>query len=620
MLTKLKFRPGIVRETTAFTNEGGWFDCNRIRFRSGQPETIGGWTRVSAATFRGTCRALVAWAALDGTKYLGMGTSLKYYIGRGGGYYDITPIRLTAAAGAVTFAATDGSATIVATHTNHGAVPGDFVTFSGAASLGGNVTGAVLNAEHQITRIIDGNSYEFVVSVSANSSDTGDGGAAVVGAYQINTGLDTVVIGNGWGAGGWGADGWGDPADISIPGEQIRLWSHTNYGEDLVFNPRGGGIYYWDRTSGLSARGVDLTTLAGANATPTMANIVELSERDRHLLVFGTDDEFTPGVMDPLLIRFSSQESLIDWESRPNNTAGSLRISSGSEIVAAVATKQLILVLTDASVHAVQYIGAPFTFGLSEVSFGTTIASPNAAVSIGDEVMWMGRGEFYRYSGLVSQIPCDVKAYVFDNINNDQYGKVCAGHNAAFGEVWWFYPSADSAINNRYVVFNYLQNIWYYGSMERTAWLDRGIFDTPVAAASDNRLYYHEVGVADGEATPPAALQAYIESSPTDLGEGDSFMFVSRLLPDVTFTRSTMASPPNLTMTVKVHNFPGGDYFAENDRTITQTVEVPVEQYTEQIYLRLRGRAMALRLSSDCSCTAWRLGVPRVDVRPDGRK
>lgn len=619
-LTKLQFRPGINRETTAYTNEGGWFDGNRVRFREGAPETIGGWVKESTSTFLGSCRALIGWRALDGTQLLGVGTNLKYYLNRGGTYNDITPIRLTTSAGAVTFAATDGSTTLTVTHTTHGALANDFVTFSGAAPLGGTVTDTVLNAEHQITSVVDADTYTITLAAAATASDTGNGGASVVGAYQINTGLDTAVVGTGWGAGAWGAGAWGAAADTTLAGAQLRIWTHTNYGEDLVFAPRGGPVYYWDKSGGFSARGVNITTLSGANSSPTIANIVTLSERDRHLLVFGTDDEFNTGVLDPLLIRFSSQESLTDWETRPNNTAGSLRISSGSEIVAAVATKQLTLAITDVSVHAVQFIGPPFTFGLNEVSYGTTIAGPNAAVSTGDEVLWMGKGEFYRFNGLVQQIPCDVKSYVFDNINVTQYAKVYGGHNSAFGEVWWFYPSAGSQNNDRYVVYNYLQDAWYYGVMSRTAWLDRGIYSTPIAASLDGYLYYQETGITDGEFNPAIGINAHIESSPVDIGDGDNFMFISRMLPDMAFTRSNGIVPPNAVMTIKMQNFAGGGYVGSNARTVTQTATVPIEEFTEQVYLRLRGRAMTLRVESSCSCTAWRLGSPRVDLRPDGRK
>ena len=619
-LQKLQFRPGVNRETTAYANEGGWFDGNRVRFRDGLPETIGGWAKMSVFQFLGTCRALLGWRVLDGTQLLGVGTHLKYYLGRGGGYNDITPIRATTSAGDVTFVAVNGSSTLTVTDATHGAVLNDFVTFSGAASLGGVVTAPVLNLEYQVTRVVDGDNYEIEVAVTANASDTSDGGSSTVGAYQVNVGLDTSVVGTGWGAGGWGEGGWGDPSSTAIPGAQLRIWTHTNFGEDLVFGPRGGGVYYWDRTSGLSARGVNITSLAGANTSPTVANIVLLSERDRHVLVFGTDDEFATGVLDPLLIRFSAKESLTDWESRANNTAGSLRISSGSEIVAAVQTRLLTLVISDESVHAMQFIGTPFTFGINEVAFGTSIVGPSAAVAVGDEVLWMGTGTFYRFNGLVQQIPCSVKDYVFGNINENQYAKISAGHESAFGEVYWFYPSSESEDNNKYVVYNYLQDLWYYGDLSRTAWLARAAFSSPIAASKDNYLYLQETGITDGDFEPAQALGAFIESSPIDIGDGDNFMFVTRMLPDIAFPRSIGVSAPSVTMTLKMQNFSGGAYVGSNNRSVVQTATVPVEQFTEQVYLRLRGRSVSLRVDSECDCTAWRLGTPRLDFRSDGRR
>ncbi|MCK9543696.1 MAG: hypothetical protein M0R03_16880 [Novosphingobium sp.] len=620
MLTKLQFRPGVNRETTAYTNEGGWFDVNRVRFRAGHPETVGGWVKESQTQFLGTARALVDWRTLDGTDLIGIGTNLKYYVNRGGTYVDITPVRLTSAAGDATFSASAGSTELTVQHTGHGAQAGDFVRFSAATSLGGAVTAAVLNQEFQVASVVDGNNYTVELPVAATAADSSGGGSATIAEYDIRVGLDTTVSGVGWGAGGWGVPGWGQASDISIPGEQLRMWSHTNYGEDLVYAPRGGAIYYWDWSTGLSARGVNIASLSGANKPPTRANIVMLSEQDRHLLVFGTDDEFTPGVLDPLLIRFSSQESLTDWESRPNNTAGSLRVSSGGEIVAAVRTRHVALVLTNTSASTVQYIGPPFTFGLSEVASGITVAGPNAAVSIGDEVLWMGRGEFYRYDGLVRQIPSSVRSYVFDDINEGQYEKVFAGHNSGFGEVWWFYPSAGSEANDRYVAYDYTNDLWFYGELARTAWVDRGVSRAPVAASADGYLYLHETGITDGEFSPPRHLGAYIESSPVDIGDGDHFMFVSRVLPDIAFTRSVGANTPSAELTLKTQNFSGGHFTRDNARTLRQTATVPIEQFTEQVYVRLRGRSVVARVASHCDCTAWRLGSLRLDLRPDGRR
>ena len=614
---KLQFRPGLNKDTPAYADEGGWSDCDKIRFRMGYPETIGGWERVSNSQFLGSCRALHPWTALDGTQYIGVGTNLKYYVFRGA-YFDITPIRLTTSAGDVTFSATDGSSTITVSDVAHGAFINDFVTFSGAVSLGGNITATVLNQEYQITSIIDDDSYTITATATANASDTGDGGASVVGAYQINTGLDTSVLGSGWGAGEWGAGGWGQPADVTIPSAQLRIWSHDNYGEDLVMNVHDGGIFYWDESAGLGARAVALSSLSGANTTPTVAKKVFLSDRDRHLIAFGCDDEFNIGTQDPLLVRFSDQESLTLWASLPTNTAGSLRISAGSKIITAVKTKQQSVIFTDVSVHVMQYIGAPFTFGLTEVSVGTTIVGQNAAVAVNDNVYWMGVESFYLYNGTVQQIPCPVLEYVFNDFNLNQAEKVFAGQNSDHSEIWWLYPSAASETNDRYVIYNYAQNIWYYGTLNRTAWMPRGVFGYPIAASTDSYLYYQEFGMNDGSQNPPVGISAYIESNPVDLGEGDQFMFVSRIVPDMTFRNSQ--NSPSATFTLKAKDFPGSAFVGTDSEVATRSASVPVEQYTGEMFVRIRGRSMAFRIESDQLDTAWRLGAPRIEVRPDGRR
>ena len=618
-LTKLVFRPGINRETTAYANEGGWFDCNLVRFRAGKPESIGGWTRYTKTQMLGTGRSLLTWTALDGTIYTGTGTNLKYYVVRGGGLNDITPLRETTTAGAVTFAATDGSAVITVTDTSNGVYLNDFVTFSGASSLGGNVTATILNAEHQVTRVVDANTYEITVSVTANSSDSGDGGASVIGAYQVNTGLDTSVFGTGWGTGPWSRGTWGSGSSTTVPGAQLRIWSQDNYGEDLIICVQDGGIYYWDKSGGLAARAVALDDLAGAQAAPTVAKTVIVSERDRHVIAFGCDPEATPGVQDPLVIRFSDQEDPAEWRTLPTTTAGELRIGTGSEIIGAIQTKQQVIVFTDVSVHAMQYIGDPFTFGIQEVSSSVSLISPNAMVAVGDIVFWMGKNEFYSYDGAVVQVPCDVKEYVFSGMNAQQQLKVYAGHSSSFSEVWWFYPSTNSQENDSYVVYNYEQRVWYYGSMPRTAWQDRNVLSFPIAVSPDGYVYYHENGLNDGSANPPAALEPYIESSVVDMGEGDQFMFATRVIPDLTFRNSTNASP-TATITIKARNFPGGAYFASDADPVTKTASIPVEQFTNELYIRLRGRSMSLRIESNQINTAWRLGDPRLDMRTDGRK
>jgi hypothetical protein len=617
-LIKLQFRPGINREVTSYTNEGGWVDGNKVRFRAGFPETIGGWQKQSTGQFLGVCRALINWTTLGGANLIGAGTNLKYYVGRGGGFFDITPIRRTTAAGDVTFAATGGSDVLVVTDIAHGARLNDFVTFTDAVSLGGNVTADILNAEHQITDVINLDTYEITLPVTADAADTGDGGASTVGAYQINTGLATSFRGDGWGAGPWGAGGWGDPADTSISGEQLRLWSHTTFGEDLIINPRSGGLYYWDFSLGFANRAVNIATLSGADEVPAECNIVRLSEQDRHVMAFGC----TPlggGDLDPLLIRFSSQENFLDWNPKPTNTAGDLRISAGNQIVAVQQTSQQMVILTDASLHTVQFVGPPFTFGLREVATGLSSAGPNCAVAANDVVYWMGLGEFYMYDGVVREIPCPIKEYVFDQtFDSDRRDIVFAAHNSSFSEIWWFYPCTISGDCTRYAVYNYEQQVWYYGTLPRTAWVDRGTSLNPIAAGLDGSLYEHEVGNNDGSTNPPSPISAYAQSSPVDLGEGDQFMFVTRMLPDVTFRSST--NEPLATITLTAQNFPGGEFFGDQPNPVARTTAVPVEQFTRQTFVRLRGRAMALRIESNKVGTAWRLGSPRVDVRTDGRR
>ena len=627
-LQKLQFRPGINRETTSYANEGGWFECDKIRFRFGVPEKIGGWIATSENTFLGTCRDLHSFVALDGSKYTGVGTHLKYYLEEGGAYNDITPIRETTSAGDVTFAATDGSSTLTVTDTDHGAIENDFVTFSGAVSLGGLITADVLNQEYQIVDILSANSYTITAkdtsgaTVTANASDSGDGGAAVVGAYQINVGLDTTVVGNGWGAGTWGRGTWGSGTSLLVAGSTLRLWSADNFGEDLIFNARDGGIYYWDKSTSSApfTRGVALSSLSGADSTtPTIAKQVLVSDNDRHILVFGCDPQDNIGTQDPLLIRFSDQESPTTWAATATNTAGDLRIGSGSEIVCAVETRQQVIVFTDVSLHAMQYLGPPFTFGINQISENTTIMGPKAAKAVDDAVYWMGLEEFYVYTGQVQKLPCSVKSYVFNDFNDAQAEKVFAALNSSFNEITWFYPSASSDVIDRYVTFNYAEQVWTIGTMARSAWLDRGINSQPIAAGLDGKLYQHEFGNDDGSTSPASAIDAYIESSQVDIGDGENFAFIRRMIPDVTFDGSEAASPA-ATFTLKTRNFPGTSYSTTDPSAVTRTATVPVEQFTDQVHVRLRGRSFALRIESDATGVQWRLGAPRIDVRTDGRR
>jgi hypothetical protein len=634
-LTKLQFRPGVNRETTSYTNEGGWFDVDKVRFRFGMPEKIGGWEKFSGFSYLGTARAMHPWVALDNGRFIGIGTSLKYYLNQdGGSFSDITPIRSTTSAGDVTFAASNGSATITVTDTAHGAVSGDFVTFSGAASLGGNITAAVLNQEYNITEVLTDNTYTIAARtagttiqditvngalsptpVSASGSDSGNGGSSTVGAYQISIGLDTSTFGAGWGIGFWGRGTWGSAATTPLVTSTLRVWSHDNFGEDLLINVRNGGIYYWDKTTGSAARAVSLDSLSGATSTPTIAKQVMVSDRDRHIIAFGCDTEANPGVQDPLAIRFSSQESLTDWASTATNTAGELRLGSGSEIVTAVETRQQILVYTDESLYAMQFLGPPFTFGVNLVSENITTMGPLCAVAVEDNVFWMGQKEFYVYGGTVQRLPCTVRDFVFDDINLNQREKIIAATNTSFSEVWWFYPSESSDTNDRYVVYNYEQQVWYYGAMARSFWMDRGIFDQPIAAGPNNYLYSQETGFDDDG----SALTAYIESSQIDIADGEQFSFIRRMIPDLTFRGSTAGSP-SANITVKTRNFPGGNYLQSTSSAVTKSASVPVEQFTDQVHLRLRGRSFAMRVESTASGVGWRLGSPRLDVRPDGRR
>jgi hypothetical protein len=711
MIKALKFRPGINREVTSYSNEGGFFDGDKIRFRMGFPEKIGGWEKYSPNQYLGSARRLHNWIGLDSSNFLGIGTHLKYYIEEGTTFNDITPIRQTTSAGDVTFSASNGSTTITVTDTSHGAVENDFVTFSGAASLGGVITATVLNAEFQIVSILDANTYTITSSVAANSSDTGNGGSSVVGTYQVNVGLDQVIGGTGFGAGTWGgvtngalqttineggtfsnsdttltvtsgtgisnndfilidseilqvtnvatndltvtrgqsgtdadthangatvflivgnADsdndyvGWGDAATVSVT-TQIRLWSHDNFGEDLIINIRDGGLFYWDKSLGLAGRGVELSatsTFSGEKSVPTVAKQVLVSDIDRHVIAFGCDGvggsssaTQGDGVQDPLLIRFSSQENPVDWFPTATNTAGDLRLGAGSTFVQAVETKREILVYTDKSLHSMRFIGPPFTFGISQLSSNITIMSSASAIATEDVVYWMGIDNFYVHAGQTAQLPCTVKDKIFLDFNLAQRDKVVAGINSEFGEVWWFYPSADSSECDKYVIWNYNEKVWYYGSLTRTAWLDRGIRNFPIAAGS-GYIFNHELGFDDDG----SAMTSFVETSPMDMGDGEKFAFIRRVIPDLTFTGSVTGSSPNATFTVKARDFPGEDFSQTGTGTTTRTATNPVEAFTNKLDYRIRGRSFAIRLDSSALGCKFKMGTPRVDIREDGRR
>lgn len=626
-LTKLQFRPGINRDVTSYSNEGGWVDCEKVRFRLGFPEIIGGWEKLTEQTYIGTVRSLFNWVALNGDDFLGVGTHQKFYIEQGGVFYDVTPIRKTST-NSITFAATDGSSTITATDSAHGAVEGDFVTISGAVSLGGNITATVLNQEYQIASVPTASTYTFIAkdttgaTVTANSSDSGNGGSGVDGVYQINTGLNTSVGGTGWGTGTWGRGTWGSGTDITTI-TQLRTWSQDNFGEDLLFNPRDSGIFYWDKSDGLTQRAVNITSLTNSVDPPTIAKQVMVSDNDRHVIAFGCNPVGS-GEQDPLLIRFADQENLLEWNPTGTNTAGDLRIGSGSEFVRAIETKREIVIFTNNSLHSMQFIGAPFTFGIQPIASHITIMGPNSAVSVNESIFWMGKENFYIYDGQVKELPCTVKEKVFFDFNSRQPDKVFAGVNSEFTEIIWFYCSDGNAVanggdgeNDKYVVFNYGEGIWYYGSLSRTAFIDRGIRQFPIAAGGQY-LYNHEVGYLDDG----SAMISSIESSPIDVADGDRFVSISRIIPDLTFNGS-VTDVPSVNITVRGGDYPGEGFDQSDAASVTRTATsttVPFEQYTNKADIRVRARAFALKIDSSDANVRWRLGSPRIEVRQDGRR
>lgn len=634
-LSKLQFRPGINKESTSYSNEGGWFDCDKVRFRAGFPEKIGGWAKKTPNSHLGVTRALHPWQTISLANYMGVGTNVKYYVLYGGAYYDVTPLRATTSAGDVTFAATNGSSIITVTETAHGAIVGDFVTFSGAATLGGLVTAEVLNQEYQVETVPSANTFTIIarevnpvsritvngiytpVAVTANASDSGNGGGSTVGAYQLNIGLNTSITGDGWNAGTWGRGTWNSATTPTVE-SVLRLWTHDNFGEDIIINIYNGGLYYYDSSAGLTNRAIVLSLVSGAVSPPSVATKVLVSDVDLHVIAFGCDSEDDPGTQDPLLIRFSDQRNALDWKATVDNTAGDLKISSGSKIITAIETKREILVFTDTSIYSMQFIGPPDTFGITIVSEGISIRSPNSAVAIEDNVFWMGNNEFYVYNGAVQKVPCTLRDFVFSDFNTLQSEKVFAGVNSSFSEVWWFYPSSSSNEIDKYVIYNYQQQIWYYGSLNRTAWLDRGVNELPTAASTDYYLYNHETGDDDGSTDPVTAITAHIESSQMDIGEGDQFSFINRIIPDLTFRNSDIGK--KATLSLKARNFPGGNYLQSDSADISKTATVPVEQFTNDAFIRLRGRSFALRVESTETGISWRLGSPRVDIRPDGRR
>lgn len=692
-LKRLNFSPGIQHDGSRYSAPNVWSDADKVRFRESFPEKIGGWQKAVEFSFQGICRHLLAFSDLAGSYYLGIGTHLKYYIERGGTMYDITPIRATITSSGP-FTTTNGSRTVSVSIPSHGATTGDFVTFSGATTVGG----LTLSGEYQITNVLTSSNFTITAATAATSSATSSG--SVTAVFQINTGLDTTVYANGWGAGTWGGvlpsssvsftgsisgttltvtnvvsgtievgdlitgtgvsagppgsgatyitalgtgtggigtytvsvsqtvaststmraiagTGWGAASSTIVSNTRLRLWSSDNFGQSLVINPRDSAIYYWDNAGGLGTRAVLLSTLPGANSVPAIARQILVSELDRKVIAFGCTDIVT-GTQDRLLIRWSDTENPAVWNPTEINSAGGLRIPSGSEFISAVETKNEILVWSDDSVHALKYIGAPFEYSISRLAM-TSLVAPNATISANDVVFWMGQNGFYQYDGRVFGIPCSVKDFVFNDLNWNQAEKITGGSNMSFNEVWWFYPSLNSQENDRYVAYNYNEKVWTVGTIVRTAWIDRSIEDYPRAAGVDGYIYFHEIGQDDGSTNPVSPIEAFIESTPMEIGEGESFGFAWRMIPDVTF-RNSSATNPKLDFVLLAQDYSGSNFSQSKSNNTTLVARLPIEQFTEQTYFRLRGRMLTLRLESSDVGVAWRLGVPRVDIRTDGKR
>jgi len=614
-LIKYVFKAGVNKEGTNYSNENGWFDADKVRFRKGKPERIGGWTKNTEDSFIGTCRKIYPYKSVDGTNFTVLGTHQKLYIQQGEKLNDITPIRATTTNG-ILFAATDGSSTITATDDDHGAVIGDFVTISGAATLGGLITAAVLNQEYQIVSVPSVDTYTFTATATANSSDTGNGGSGVDGAYQLNVGLDVYVESTGWGSGIWGAGTFGSSSSLSSA-NQLRLWSLDNFGDDAVANIRAGGIFYWDKSSGASTRATNISALTDASNVPTIALQVMTSDVDRHVIAFGCNT-IGSTALDPLLVRFSDTESIVDWTPTATNQAGGVQLSQGSVIVAAIRTRQEIIIFTDVGLVSMRFVGSPFVFSFTEVAEGFSLISPNAVVNADSKLFFMDRGGFYIYSGRVQRLPCTVLDYVLSDINYGQSYKIFGAVNSLANEIMWFYPSGNSLEVDKYVLYNYLENVWSIGTTTdnfvRTAWNEAHFSDFPIAASKNssevniNYLYNHE----DGHGDEANAFTAYIESSDFDLQpDGDHFLQIQKLIPDIQF-RNQSSTSDTVSFVIKGRNYP-----LESLSTL-QTIDVtPNSTFSNT---RARSRQCALRVTNSSSDYGWRLGDLRLDIRPDGKR
>ena len=696
-LQKIKLTPGVNREGTRYAREGGYYESDNVRFRQGTPEKIGGWVRISANTFQGVCRSLWNWVTFGFQNLLGVGTNLKFYILNGGTYYDITPTQ-TVHTLTNPFATVNLSTTVTVTDATGGFINNDFVTFTGATAVGG----ITISGEYQITT---SSSTAYTITAASAATSTTSGGGTVYAVYQINTGPSYAVPLVGWGSGTWGSGVWGTSASSS---DAMRIWNQFNFGEDLIYGPRGGPLYYWDATIGyqaatvsmtianpcvvsttinipdltaivlettgalptgllvgttyytryvssttfnlsltptgaliittgsqsgthtISQRGVLVSQLSGASSVPLSQIFFLVSDASRFVLCFGTNDIGSTSV-NPLLIRWSDQESVTEWSPAITNQAGSITLSHGSTIITAIQSKQEIVVFTDAALYSLQYLGPPYVWGSQLLADNTSLAGPNAVALAAGIIYWMGVDKFYKYDGRLQTLNCDLLRYVYNDIDRGQFEQVYAATNEGFSEVWWFYPSNGSTTNDSYVVFNYVENVWYYGTMARTAWLDSGLQDYPVAATYSNNIVQHELGVDDGTTATLAPINAFITSSQFDIGDGHNFAFVWRMLPDLTFNGSTDGTTPSLTMQLLPLQNSGSGFnnpksvggtsaSAEGVVTATQTYPIDLDTFNGQLNIRVRARQMAMKISSNTLGTQWQLGAPRIDIRQDGRK
>lgn len=635
-LQKLQFKPGINKEITNYSNEQGWNASDKIRFKKGFPEQIGGWTRVADTQVVGTPRTLINWIALNGDNLVGVGTNVKYYVLDGQTYVDKTPVRELQTLGTDPFTSTSSSTTVTVTDTGHGAEDGAYVTFTGATTFNG-IDATELNKEHRLT-YVNANSYTITVDSAASGAGAG-GGSSVKAEYQINPGQEVFSYTSGWSSGTWSTGSWGQTG-FSDLAEQLRLWIHDNYGEDIIANVYQGNIFYLDKDGTNSMKTgapytsssdityrmrsiFDIATAAGTANTayiPTKVTYSMISQQARHVICFGADKQNGSGAFDPLLVRWASSEDYQDWRPLSTNSAGDFRLEQGSQIVGAVKTRQEILIFTDTAVYTMQYVGFPYVFSFNLLASHISLMSPNSVAVANNIVFWMGRDKFYVFDGQVRALPSTLRSFVYDNINVEQEFQVIAGTNEEYNEVWWFYPTGTDTQINNYVVFNYLENIWYYGTLSRSAWLDSGLRQSPIAFDYNRRALNHEVGVDDASGSGSVAIGSFIESADFDIGDGDQFSFVWRMIPDLTFTGSETVNP-DVTLTLTPRDYTGGSYTSETGKSVQASALSPQELYTNQIDIRIRGRQLKLRIDgSTLVGTKWQLGTPRIDIRTDGRR